>query len=74
VPRQVSGEFLSAVVGSLQQGLGGGAGALASNGSTAVYPANATQNEIKIWDNTHKAFSSEEVLRNVHFYQALVCF
>ncbi len=31
------------------------------SGTTPGYPANATQNEIKIWDHTNRAFANEEV-------------
>ena len=51
--------------------MGSGAGSVSSGntpnkgGGSGVggggYPANATQNEIKIWDNTQKAFANEEV-------------
>ena len=73
-PRPVSNEFVSMVVNSLHQGLGNGgggaqgnsggsvsSGASAGKSTTPGYPANATQNEIKIWDNTVRAFNNEEV-------------
>ena len=53
------------MVNSLRQGLGGSTatgGAAGSLGAISPgYPANATQNEIKIWDHTQRAFLNEEV-------------
>jgi hypothetical protein len=54
---------VSSVASSLRQGLGAGTGA--QGGIAPGYPANATQNEIKIWDNTQRAFSNEEVVRQL---------
>lgn len=51
--------------GSVSSGAGAGAGGKAGGPGQASlslgYPPNATQNEIKIWDNTQKAFMNEEV-------------
>jgi hypothetical protein len=57
----VNAEFLGSVVSSLHQGLGGSTGAGGQGAISPGYPVNATQNEIKIWDNTQKAFLNEEV-------------
>jgi hypothetical protein len=57
----VNAEFLGSVVSSLHQGLGGSTGTGGQGIISPGYPVNATQNEIKIWDNTQKAFLNEEV-------------
>lgn len=60
---QESQQHINAIVAMLRQGLGefsvssGGAGTMGP-------PSNATPNECKIWDHTHRAFQShEEVLK-----------
>lgn len=55
--------------GSISSGAGGGGGkgAGAGGGPSLGYPPNATQNEIKIWDNTQKAFMNEEVCTYKNF-------
>lgn len=74
--RPVSNEFLSSVASSLRAGLGGGASGAAGMPTGAIaqgYPANATQNEIKIWDHTQRAFGNEEVrLKGVQCSAVLV--
>ncbi len=57
----MNAEFLGSVVSSLHQGLGGNVAAGGQGAISPGYPVNATQNEIKIWDNTQKAFLNEEV-------------
>lgn len=46
---------VAALTESLRQGLG------SSDGSKGGPPSNSTPNELKIWDNTHRALSSEGV-------------
>jgi hypothetical protein len=57
----VSSEFVSSIAMSLRAGLGGSTSSGVAGAVAQGYPANATQNEIKIWDNTQKAFANEEV-------------